>query len=307
MNEQVVSSIRAVDLPEIRAEMLQFITSRKGAVLYRFFMSKGLFPKRVIGQASPSELAVNEAGRLSGDLFYVSAPMTELATSASAKLPAFKLAPEDLPSRRGLIHFAMPIARILDSDRVPYYITGASWGPWADAGRLRGWTSGGIWVTWYAERSLMTGPASRWPTRFVADQSELVPFDHETFITSDGVTQVGENPYPIKILKSAWLLMQQPVARVEELAPDRASRKRIRRMLQEPVAVRVIQLRRAPSPGGAGESDREYHHQWIVRGHWRQQWYPGRQVHRPVWIAPHVKGPEGAPLIGGEKVHAWVR
>jgi hypothetical protein len=69
--------------------------------------------------------------------------------------------------------------------------------------------------------------------------------------------------------------------------------------------VRVINLRRRAASTIAGQSDREYHHQWIVRGHWRDQWYASRGVHRPVWIAPHVKGPEGAPMLGGEKVHAW--
>jgi hypothetical protein len=69
----------------------------------------------------------------------------------------------------------------------------------------------------------------------------------------------------------------------------------------------VIELRRPKTSSGPGDGDREYHHQWIVRGHWRQQWHPKRQVHRPVWIAPHIKGPEGAPLIGGEKVYALKR
>jgi hypothetical protein len=44
-----------------------------------------------------------------------------------------------------------------------------------------------------------------------------------------------------------------------------------------------------------------------VRGHWRQQWYPSIQDHRPVWIAPHRKGPEDAPMLGGEKVYQWSR
>jgi hypothetical protein len=52
-------------------------------------------------------------------------------------------------------------------------------------------------------------------------------------------------------------------------------------------------------------SERDYQHQWVVRGHWRQQWYPSRNVHRPIWITPHIKGPEGAPLLGGERVFHW--
>ena len=44
-------------------------------------------------------------------------------------------------------------------------------------------------------------------------------------------------------------------------------------------------------------------HRWVVRGHWRNQpWGPGRELRRPVYILPHIKGPDGAPLIGGERV-----
>jgi hypothetical protein len=100
--------------------------------------------------------------------------------------------------------------------------------------------------------------------------------------------------------------MQQTLAQTTEVHVDRAARKRLRRLGQEPTPVRVIELRR-PAHSGSGDGSREFHHQWIVRGHWRQQWYPAREVHRPVWIAPHIKGPEGAPLIGGEKVYAWKR
>lgn len=107
-------------------------------------------------------------------------------------------------------------------------------------------------------------------------------------------------------LKSAWLLMTQPLARLEEVEYDRAARRRTQREGKIRPRVRVIHLRR-PAGVQHGPNGREYHHQWVVRGHWRQQWYSSREVHRPVWIAPHVKGPEDAPLLGGEKVYAWSR
>jgi hypothetical protein len=110
----------------------------------------------------------------------------------------------------------------------------------------------------------------------------------------------------LRIVRAAWLLMQQPLARASDAHPDRTAQKRLRRAGYEPQRIRVIELRR-PAHSGSGDGSREFHHQWIVRGHWRQQWYPLREVHRPVWIAPHIKGPEGAPLIGGEKVYAWKR
>jgi hypothetical protein len=42
-----------------------------------------------------------------------------------------------------------------------------------------------------------------------------------------------------------------------------------------------------------GSGDRQYHHRWMVRGHWR--------IHsdgRRSWVRPYVKGPKGAPWKG---------
>ena len=40
-----------------------------------------------------------------------------------------------------------------------------------------------------------------------------------------------------------------------------------------------------------------FHVRWVVRGHWRQQAVgPNHSEHKPVFIAPHVRGPQGAPL-----------
>lgn len=46
-------------------------------------------------------------------------------------------------------------------------------------------------------------------------------------------------------------------------------------------------------------------HRWIVRGHYRAQWYPSSGAHRVIWIAPYLKGPEDAPFR--QPVYAVVR
>jgi hypothetical protein len=40
------------------------------------------------------------------------------------------------------------------------------------------------------------------------------------------------------------------------------------------------------SSAGGSKSDKS----WIVRGHWRNQWYQKDEVHRPKWIDPYWKG-----------------
>lgn len=108
-----------------------------------------------------------------------------------------------------------------------------------------------------------------------------------------------------RLLISLLGLIASPgVTDATEYHPNRAERRRSERSGIDLDAVRVINLRGSRTEGGddsAAES--RYHNRWMVSGHWRSQpCGPGRSLRRPVWIAPHVKGPEGAPLLRGEKV-----
>lgn len=59
----------------------------------------------------------------------------------------------------------------------------------------------------------------------------------------------------------------------------------------------VIQLRRIDGRSqGAGESDVEWACRWLVRGHWRRQFYPSANRRVPIWIDAHIKGPADKPL-----------
>ena len=117
-----------------------------------------------------------------------------------------------------------------------------------------------------------------------------------------------------RTILATWLLMGQTLTRSEQMTAPRAARRRIERL--DPVldpTVRYIDLRRArtePSDrpdDGIGNSAREYRHRWIVRGHWRNQYYPSRGDHRPIWIDPHFAGPQDKPLLGGERVNVLRR
>jgi hypothetical protein len=115
-----------------------------------------------------------------------------------------------------------------------------------------------------------------------------------------------------RTILATWLLMGQTLVRSEQLTAPRAARRRIAR--QDPTldpAVRYIDLRRARTEPADRTDDtapgRRYRHRWIVRGHWRNQYYPSRGDHRPIWIDPHLAGPEGKPLLGGERVNVLRR
>lgn len=78
---------------------------------------------------------------------------------------------------------------------------------------------------------------------------------------------------------------------------DKKGRKRFRKD-----TITFLSVRRSPPKAGRGDSHREYSHRWVVRGHWRRQWYPSEGRHKPKWIMEYIAGPEDAPLLVHDKV-----
>jgi hypothetical protein len=236
-------------------------------------------------------------------LFYVGADMVELVDVAARSVPDFQLAPEDLPSDAGFMVFQRPIASISMSE-TPLGITAVCWA------RMPG-HEGVLLGSTYLDREDASSVFDRIaPNRQVATTEPRLVYAHGGEFTwpfgdNDGTALESSNFKATLLprLRTAWLLMQQPLVETSEVQLPRPARRRLLRGGHEPQAVRLLELRRSKTTSNVGDSvaAREYHHRWIVRGHWRQQWYPSRQVHRPVWITPHVKGPDDAPLIGGER------
>jgi hypothetical protein len=108
-------------------------------------------------------------------------------------------------------------------------------------------------------------------------------------------------------VSAAWHLMARPIAAREPGVVDRAAVKRARRADVDP-AVTVITLRQARrAPSGEEPRRVDWRARWLVRGFWRQQWYPSLGAHRAIWIDAYVKGPEDRPLRIREHVYAWRR
>ncbi|WP_151481435.1 hypothetical protein [Streptomyces albicerus] len=317
-----MSDIRAVDLPELRSDLLAhyehpLVVNWWSERPVRAAMSVEDEMGRPQAGLSPTgnQRRLDEINRLgSAELFFVSSAMTKLAIAAADSLPSFKLASSDVPTLNGFIIFEEPIAEDPNTKGghgEPVYISGASWS-FTDMGLQ----SPVLWFSFYvdlhrtfeaevAEGTITEEEAERQKRaqpRFAYTMDAAHFVDSDMHLNEDSVLNLWG-----RTILTAWLLMRQPLAKLSDLEPDRATRKRLQRANRKPASVRVIELRRpnrSEDPGEGG-TPRDYHHQWIVRGHWRQQWYPRLQVHRPVWIAPHVKGPEGAPMIGGEKVNLW--
>jgi hypothetical protein len=116
-------------------------------------------------------------------------------------------------------------------------------------------------------------------------------------IKAENVERAGAK---LRHLAAMFALLEQ---RIIVPVPQRASRAVRRRMAcsaparpHDPV-IRVVTLRRTVSHEVRdGTTMSEWSCQWVVRGHWRMQWCPAAGTHRPMWILPHIKGPEDKPL-----------
>lgn len=108
-------------------------------------------------------------------------------------------------------------------------------------------------------------------------------------------------------------IMDQRIVVTRKERADRATRKRMERAgWTHEQLVQVIQLRRAENHAAHRESSGEpveWSCSWVVRGHWRQQACgPNHSERRPVFVLPHVKGPDDKPLKpSAERVFAVVR
>lgn len=310
--------IRPQDLPELRVEIVESLLARSDDSVWERLIADGLSPFRDAPRIpSAAEHVRFELLRIRhAELFHVSAEMSQLAKTAAETLPPFQIEPQDLPAPHGFLIFGDAIETVpFGQPEVPSPVVGACWMTVPIGGKEV------VWISFYSTRetSIQSATLAGSSPEEIAHNRRVLPrltqmlgadmrwpFNCEGRSGPKNDTAMGLERAAVA-LRSTWLLMAQPLASSSQIAPDRAARKRLARAGHEPAPVRVIELRRPKTTSGHGDSDREYHHQWIVRGHWRQQWHPKRQVHRPVWIAPHIKGPEGAPLIGGEKVYALKR
>jgi len=114
------------------------------------------------------------------------------------------------------------------------------------------------------------------------------------------------------ILKRLAFLRSPYIATREEVAP-RAWRREMQHKghLGPDPPVRVVMLRREAKRAVDAERDAQrrhvdWKHQWWVSGHYRSQWYPSKQAHEVVWIAPYLKGPADLP-VGPAKVYVVKR
>lgn len=146
---------------------------------------------------------------------------------------------------------------------------------------------------------------SDWP---VTDPIGVGPWDNEPDLVRASMVEDR------KVLAAMWhLLHQEGIAQQTTHAPERQAARRTQRagIDRKLATVQVVTLRklhRTESAPSDEHATRDWHHRWLVAGHWR--WARvgvGRTERRLVYVRPHVKGPEDKPLVVPTRVNAWQR
>lgn len=159
-------------------------------------------------------------------------------------------------------------------------------------------------------------PINQWPWTIGAALEEVGEINTEWCETEEEMEQerlesIQERQECLAIVYCTMLMLGQKIARTEDGRVPRAAAKRAARVGLPNDTVRCITLRREQILGKSGEPDTgqaiNYSHRFMVRGHWKPQWYPSLQDHRIIYIAPYIKGPDDKPLIIRDTVYALKR
>lgn len=255
---------------------------------------------------------------LHAESYYVSENIGSTLCGAAASLPDETLAPDVVPCQMGWLWFSTPLAvpgvhARRDLTCQTANVRAISWS------RSYRRASGGIQVFGGSSPEPANTPLGvillayfdcsgthprhlalidSWVHTNRLSEAPAVPEEHDF---TDAALQGGEAiaPFVRRIFYSFSVFVQQRILVTSQQQAERHTRKRLERegFKLEPV-VRVVELRRKQTRSEHhGESEPvEWSHQWIVSGHWRQQWYPSLNANQPIWVMPYVKGPEDKPL-----------
>jgi hypothetical protein len=258
---------------------------------------EGLLPREVFqAQAARLRYAAEWAGA-EGGMYWISSNFTTLAVAAGQELEDLSLSPENLPSESGIIVWEDPIGEIVRPNGIA-------------AIRCMTWhvEKMGVQVNVYIQgeesdpdmRGRVEEMREEWGLMQSPNLGSGLPFhgwDGEKVSE-----EFRHNGNFILTLLATWFLIGQPGVATETVAPvDKKVERAYRRAGQKPPEVKVIDLRRhaaaAQRAAEAAEERRRVGVRFMVRGHWKRQAYgPKRGLRRQIYVAPFMKGPDGAPL-----------
>lgn len=263
----------------------------------------------------------NEARRrlTKADVYWLSSDMAKIVTHAAKTMPDEAFSPLDVPSPSGLILFQEP-----ETLRDPAGVRG-------DFDCL-GWfgTEHGCHVSVFNSSNKLHFIDSNF-VRFGNDWcdvlrerispirkkfSEPEPSPHvfkaahhyaTLRMKRDGIDDKSDLTF-IRLPKAFWILIEQTIFKTPAIGPDRAAKRRAVKLGREIPTIKLVTLRRVKyGDDVCGTKDVEWSHRWMVSSHWRNQWHPGKGMHRVRLILPYEKGPKDKPLVIKKTLNVVVR
>ena len=245
-----------------------------------------------------------------GQPCFVAAPICALIEASAATLPACALEPADLPSLSNWIYFerALRLPAIFPdaNDNGPLRAIAVEWLHLLPASAVTGLPRramrgtldprdvNAVSTTFYIDHPAYSYPAfvstGLWQRGTPWD--EVV--EHRGAIR-DGAHIVAARRY---LATLCAFLRERVLVTPTYAIMNRGARRRLAQALLHEPTVRVVELRKREYVQADESHARsvEWSCQWLVRGHWRNQYFPASGEHRPLWIMPHVKGPADKPL-----------
>ena len=270
-----------------------------------------------------TETAVQHRGQvhhlMSAQKVWVSSDMVSATLDAAGDVPSFEAV--DVPAA-GLMGLASPLPPVdlqhplylRSSEGVttftdPVFVDALGW--WMDSGRVH--------VVMFTRTPRLPNPVYAVASPLTVVEKITVPtgIAFETMesriLTSGGVTGVSRQGTRMMLrvaswLGAAWVLMATPTVAAPRIMDGRwggqATGQTRPRDLVTVVDMRPMrQVHTTTDPTGRRLTTRH-----VVRGHWTHQPYgPGRKLRRLQWIAPFIRGPEGAPFVATDTVNVWRR
>lgn len=228
---------------------------------------------------------------LSGaDPYFVTGPICSLIMVGAESLPDLPIGDIDIPGVLGFVYLSKPSAgigafswrKMSRKDEDP---TGRKWefgGPNPNAFLVTTYSSipSGYWSLGSLTWDFLYGWGKGWQD------------SAENMTENMGDSMMEQR----RFIQAYFTFLSQPLV-MRSVAPiQRQARKRAAAAGLEAPLLRIVSLRHPVRQGTGKNQPREWNWQWIVKGHWRNQWYPSLQAHKLKWIESYVKGPEDKPL-----------
>jgi len=324
---------------DIQLDLLRFYTRTDGGKRYSDAVIDCTFNEKEdprISRALTGMGVLLHEHILFGETYAVTSDIVDVLEQAAPSMPQFVMSLSDLPSKSGFVYLERPVV-VPDRHGAMLVVRGFGWhtATMHDAGEeqmaidllgrpfderlnIKLLNERGelpnmamavlLWTEPGDERDHMypqytAHPEFRAPHDMMSCIGGLWQFDKSWDWEQRGMDIA-------KLVLAFMRFIEEPWISNKQVIPDRPTMKRAVRARRREPEIHVVQLRRTGSTTHQGSSDSgvvEWSHRWLVRGHWRNQWYPSQQDHRPRWIPEHIKGPDDKPLIVHDKIFSVER